>query len=238
MQTSADLTRRWPADLPDDPPVLCQVCTDTGWMDTGNGVTRCTGQKATGCRWLESRRGHAPGVPEDERDSSLDNYTKTDGNAEAIKHAGYFIEGVHRGLYLFGGVGTGKTRLGCSILNQLWRSGTSVRFRRCTELLVQLVKDEEQHVWNQVVEPSVLVLDDVGANQGTDYARRTLQSVFDARLDAGKRTIWTSNLDLDELAEFLGDERLTSRIVGHCRIVKVAGDDWRLKPKRRAAASK
>ena len=85
---------------------------------------------------------------------------------------------------------------------------------------------------------AVLVLDDVGANQGTDYARRMLQTIFDARLDAGHRTIWTSNLTLDEMAEFLGDDRLTSRIAGNCRVVRLQGDDWRLKPKRRAATSK
>lgn len=217
---------------------ICDVCADTGWAQKPGGVVRCKGEAGVSCPYLENQRGVAPGVPVDEAKATLDNYTRTAENGEAIKHAEYFLDGTHKGLYLHGGVGTGKTRLACTILNQLWARGVAVRFKRCPELLIQLQPghDDTDQVWQRMVDVPVLVLDDVGANQGTDFARRQLQALFDARLDRGHRTIWTSNLDLDELAEFLADDRLPSRIMGQCRVVELAGKDWRLTKQRRKAA--
>lgn len=217
---------------------VCDVCSDSGWAPKAGGVVRCKGEAGVSCPYLENQRGTAPGVPVDEAKATLENYTRTADNGEAIKHAEYFLDGTHRGLYLHGGVGTGKTRLACSILNMLWARQVSVRFKRCPELLIQLQPGHEDtdQVWQRMVDVPVLVLDDVGANQGTDFARRQLQALFDARLDRGHRTIWTSNLALDDLAEFLADDRLPSRIMGQCRVVELTGKDWRLTRRRKAAA--
>lgn len=217
---------------------ICDVCHDSGWQEAAGGVKKCKGEAGVSCPYLENRRGVAPGVPVEEAKATLDNYTRTAENGEAIKHAEYFLDGTHRGLYLHGGVGTGKTRLACSVLNTLWARGVGVRFKRCPELLIQLQPghDDTDQVWQRMVDVPVLVLDDVGANQGTDFARRQLQALFDARLDRGHRTIWTSNLDLDDLAEFLADDRLPSRIMGQCRVVELSGKDWRLTRRRKAAA--
>lgn len=217
----------------------CDVCSDTGWAPKPTGVTRCKGEAGVSCAWVENKRGLAPGVPVDEGKATLENYTRTAENGEAIKHAEYFLDGTHKGLYLHGGVGTGKTRLACSIVNQLWARGVSVRFKRCPELLIQLQPghDDTDQVWERMVDVPVLVLDDVGANQGTDFARRQLQAIFDARLDRGHRTIWTSNLDLDDLATFLADDRLPSRIMGQCRVIELTGKDWRLARRRKPKAT-
>lgn len=181
-------------------------------------------------------------MPDDERESLLDNYTAIPDNAEAIKQTRFFLDGVHPGLYIFGGVGTGKTRLACSALNELHRKHEQVRFCRVPELLQRLMpgSDSTDQVFNQTLDVPVLALDDVGANAGTDFSRRMLQTIFDARLDRGHRTIWTSNLDLDELAEFLTeDKRLPSRIAGNCKVVELNGPDWRLKKaKARTAAAR
>jgi predicted ATPase len=229
------------ANPPPNPPpadIWCERCTNTGWEPTPSGAVR----RCVDCPWLEAKRGCAPGVPVAERDATMATYQLTSDNGDGVKHAQYFIQGVHPGLYLWGPVGTGKTRLACSILNDLWRGGQSVRFKRCPELLMGLQPgaDEENRLWQQIVGVPVLVLDDVGANQGTDFARRMLQALFDARLDLGHRTIWTSNLDLDQLGDFLADDRLPSRIVGNAKIVKLTGKDWRLRKRtgKRPAASK
>jgi DNA replication protein DnaC len=210
----------------------CSVCSDTGFRETPSGaVARCKGAAGVSCPFIEQKRGVAPGVPESEARSTLDNYQRTTDNGDAIRHAQYFMDGIHSGLYLHGTVGTGKTRLACSIISTLWARGVGVRFKRCPELLVQLLpgNDDTNEVWDAMVGVSVLVLDDVGANQGTDFARRMLQTIYDARLDRGHKTIWTSNLDLDELGTFLNDDRLPSRIMGNCRIVPMNGKDWRLR---------
>lgn len=218
----------------------CERCGNSGWEEiVVVGVVRM--RRCEECPFLEWKRGCGPGMPLEESTSTLENYDVTPDNQEAVKQAKHFLDGVHPGLYLHGGVGTGKTRLACSILNTLWKKGTAIRFKRVTELLLKLMPgaDPDNVTWDQVVDVPVLCLDDVGANQGTDFARRMLQTIFDARLDRGHRTIWTSNLDLDDLATFLQDERLPSRITGNAKAVHLAGKDWRLRrPKKKKAGPK
>lgn len=230
---------------------LCEGCDGTGWefpieqtddpkTRKALGVRRCTR-----CDYWERKRGYAPGVPDDAKLASLDTYgdqlVLTDANRDAITQAKHFLAGVHPGLYIFGAVGSGKTLLACAILNDLHRKGERVRFIRVQELLNKLMpgSDDVDRIMDQVVTVPILVLDDVGASQGTDFARRMLLSIFEGRQDRSHRTVWTSNLDLEELIEFLGDDtRLPSRIAGTSKIVRMDGDDYRLKAaKKRAGKS-
>lgn len=216
---------------------ICPGCEGTGW-ESIKGPVRYV-RKCEQCDFWARLRGQAPGIPEMEREARLANFDPNIYNVEAVKHAGLFVEGVHQGIYLHGPVGTGKTRLVCSILNDLWAKGDRVRFMRVPELLIRLQPDQTDAPNGLIGELSavpVLALDDVGANQGTDFSRRMIQILFDARADRDLRTIWTSNLTLDELTEFLRDERLTSRISGTCRIVELDGPDQR--PARKKTAAK
>ena len=67
--------------------------------------------------------------------------------------------------------------------------------------------------------------------------RRTLLMLYEARHDAGRRTVWTSNKTPREVGAFMADDRLSSRIAGRCRVVGLDGRDWRLvgRGARRAA---
>lgn len=220
----------------DDP--VCPDCDGTGWAQVDAGTVRKVRHCAS-CDYWDRRRGFAPGVPEPERGARLENYEPNGYNADAIRHAGLFVSGIHQGIFLHGPVGTGKTRLACSILNDVWATKTArVRFIRVPELLVRLqpshsTESESDGLIAELADVPVLALDDVGANSGTDFSRRMLQVLIDARSDRANRTIWTSNLDTEELAEFLGDVRVSSRIAGSCRIVELGGPDQRLtrKPK-------
>ena len=210
-------------------------CQGTGWevVET-DGVRRA--RKCTQCDYHERRRGFAPGVPDDQKTVTLGSYgdglEKPAGLEPALKQATFFVQGVHPCLFLQGGVGCGKTTLAVAILNTMHKAGHRVRFWRVPELLLKLQPNQEEDtgkLLDQVAQVPVLCLDDVGANQGTDYARRMLQTIFDARQDKGNRTIWTSNLDLNDLAKFLGDDRLASRIAGTAKLVVMEGPDYRLK---------
>ncbi len=223
----------------------CDTCDGTGWEPVEvDGVRRMRHCQATGCEFWERKRGYAPGVPDDAKDVLLASYgaklTKTSQNEDAIRQAKFFLDGVHPGLYIHGDVGSGKTLLACAILNELHRTGQRVRFVRCQELLNQMMPggDAVDGVFDRTVAIPTLVLDDVGASQGTDFARRQLLAIFEGRQDRSHRTIWTSNLDLDELTEFLGeDKRLPSRIAGVSKIVLLDGPDYRLKAARQRKAA-
>lgn len=216
-------------------PPDCATCDDSGWepIFDAQGARRAV-RHCTRCDFWPKRRGYAPGVPEVERESTFANFTVTKDNGAALADAKLFVSGVHAGLYLWGPVGTGKTRLACATLNECWKARKGVRFIRTPELFLRMNPSAEDpdKLFDDLASIPILCLDDLGASQGTDYARRVLQAIFDARVDRGNRTIWTANLDLDGLAKFLDDERLASRIAGDAKVLAMRGPDWRLKTKR------
>jgi DNA replication protein DnaC len=207
--------------------------------------------KCNQCDYWARARGEAPGVPEDERQSRVENFVPVEpittgpiekrhcGTVDALRQANHWLAGVHPDLYLWGPCGVGKTRLACSLLNARWVAGDRVLFKRCTQLLMrELIPGREEDVYDVVTKMPVLCLDDVGGQQGSDFARRMLVEIFDARAAARRRTVWTSNLNLDQLAEFFQDDRLTSRIVGRSKVVEMGGRDWRLRQQRQRETSK
>jgi DNA replication protein DnaC len=181
------------------------------------------------------------GMPTEFIRARLDNYEQRETNRPAVAAAFSFLkEGAQQDLFLCGGVGTGKTRLACTIANEVWaKSHRSVRFVRVPVLLLKLqegMRNESEHASvSEYAEPGLLVLDDVGVEKGSDYSRRTLQTLYDMRRDAGRRTIWTSNLDLEALSLFLDDDRLPSRIAGAADVVFLDGTDQRVARRQQRA---
>lgn len=214
-------------------PYRCGECQDTGWRQIhASGaaqVVRCT---------CLPRAAHALGVPLEFRGARLANYDPSPGNEAALRRAHSFLAG-QRDLLLVGGVGAGKTRLACSILNERPAQGL---FTRVALMLRQLEPGGDESLRRafegRLFSVPVLVLDDLGAERdiATDFTRRTLLNVYEARGDQGLRTIWTSNKDLRQLAGMQDDDRLTSRIAGRADIVLVDCDDQRIlrRPGRRS----
>jgi DNA replication protein DnaC len=223
----------------------CKVCSDTGWevviMDESTrreGVRHCQT-----CDFWAQALGVCPGMPVGEKDLCFEHYLVVDGdnadaadNRDAVRHARMLVSGTHSGLYIVGEVGSGKSGLACACLNELGKARVRCRFVRLPELLIDGAEAAGEEALEPVKSTPVVVLDDIGAHQATDFARRWLQTVIDARVDRGLRTIFTSNLDLDGLKAMLEDDRVSSRIAGHCKQVKIKGvRDWRM-PQHRAAS--
>ncbi len=238
LERAAQVAMKGPA-APGAATVTCSGCDGTGWIPVVvDGVRRV--KRCQTC--VERLRGTAPGVPTGEAAATLDAYGQTlkldDSNAAAVAQARYFVEGVHPGLYIHGGVGTGKTALACAVLNDCHKAGQGVRFCRVTDLLRSLVQPDGDQQFAKLAQVPVLVLDDVGAQKGSDYARAALVSLYEKRTDNNHRTVWTSNLDLDELADFMGeDARLSSRIAGGAKVISLDGRDYRMAQARKRAKS-
>lgn len=73
-----------------------------------------------------------------------------------------------------------------------------------------------------------LFLDDLGVEKMTDFVYECFYQIIDFRHDHELPTFITSNYSIKQIAEKLGD-RITSRIVGMCKIIKLDGEDKRLK---------
>ncbi len=215
----------------------CERCGGTGWegveVDGVSRVQRCA------CWQAEQRAVPAP-VPREFEAARWDTWQVTPRNRHALEAARTFASAKdEQDLYLCGPVGTGKTRLACTVLNEAWRAGErSAVFARVPLMLYRLQPrvgvDEPADLFESYAEMQLLVLDDLGAERdvATDYTKRMLLMLCEMRRDAGRRTIWTSNRTPRELAAFMGDNRLASRIAGWCRVVELGGRDWR----RRGAA--
>ena len=210
----------------------CERCGRTpGWepvvVDGVGRLRRCR------C-WT---RAHAApvSVPDEFREARWVTWRRTADNGHALDTAREFVHGADGpDLFLCGPVGTGKTRLACTVLNEAWRLGErSVRFMRVSRLLLRLQPSvaEGAESFDRLAAVRLLVLDDLGAERdtATDYTRRTLLMLYEARSDAGRRTVWTSNRTPGEVGAFMGDDRLASRIAGWCRVVSLDGPDWRLR---------
>ena len=212
----------------------CERCAGTpGWepVEVG-GVTRL---RRCGC-WT-AEHASAPSVPREFRDVRWSTWRRTVENRHALEAAQAFLRAGEDGrdLLLCGPVGTGKTRLACTALNESWRSGErSMAFARVPLLLYRLqphgAAADGTETFDRLAAARLLVLDDLGSERdaATDYTRRTLLMLYEARHDAGRRTVWTSNKRPSEIAAFMGDDRLSSRIVGRSEVVGLEGPDWRL----------
>lgn len=216
-------------------PDRCGRCDGTGWMSvqSPDGVARVTRCPCV----FGSGDVHAPTVPFEFREAMLANYTSLPGNAAAIKLAKQWYAESVGDLYLHGGVGCGKTRLACSLLNEIYRTQHAGLFMRISGMLFSLQPSrsdvERDKFWSQLVDAPVLVLDDLGAERdtATDYTLRVLLQLHEERNDVAHRTIWTSNKDLNGLSQQMGDERLVSRIAGRAEIVKISAADQRVRSK-------
>ncbi len=213
--------------------VGCGKCERTpGWEAVEvEGVSRV---RRCGC-W-EAAHQAPPSTPREFRDARWASWRRTDDNRHALAAARGFVKAgdAGRDLYLRGPVGTGKTRLACTALNEAWRAGErSAAFERVPMLLYRLQPhpgSETTETFDRLVAARLAVLDDLGAERdaATDYTRRTLLMLYEARHDAGRRTVWTSNKTPSEVGAFMGDDRLASRIAGRCQVVHLEGRDWRL----------
>ena len=143
---------------------------------------------------------------------------------------------VNTSLYLYVAVGIGKTYIAAALLKHDIENGKSALFITTADLLdkIRACYDDknnmrESQVVHSYMDIDNLYLDDIGSEKVTDWAIHRLYTIIDHRYSEDKRTVFTSNLSLDELKTLYGD-RFTSRIIEMCgNPIKLTGEDRRLK---------
>lgn len=181
-------------------------------------------------------------------DVSLADFERRPGTDKAWQVAHDYVEAGLRalaetgrlpghGLYLTGSLGSGKTRLAASVLNDLARGGArggvAWAVAEWLEGLRRRYHDGGADEFEaQTRTADILLLDDIGAERVTDWVQERLFLLVDYRYRHSLPTLFTSNLHPDELADRIG-ERTVSRIVGMARLVAVDADDYRFEENRR-----
>lgn len=142
--------------------------------------------------------------------------------------------GTPPGWYLYGDTGRGKTHLAAAICRAKAEAGLRVRFLTSKRLLdtIKLTFDDAsreqgRYALAQLAEADIVVLDDLGAELGTEWAESELTDWVDGFYERNTALVATSNLDLGEMAAKLG-ERIASRIVGMAQAIELTGPDRRM----------
>jgi DNA replication protein DnaC len=137
-----------------------------------------------------------------------------------------------RGLWIQGDVGTGKTTLAMLVSKSALDAGRSVAIYSLPRLLNLLRESMDSaqgklDFIDRLTAVDLLHIDDLGAENQTDWVLEQLYSIVNARYEAERAIVATTNLMPDELSERLG-ERTVSRLVEICGdLIPLYGEDKR-----------
>jgi DNA replication protein DnaC len=172
----------------------------------------------------------------------LNNFKSVNKQAEEAKNYAYELvrnfPNVNKGLFLWGNPGTGKTLLASIILTELIiRHATEGKFISISRNLFKTLQEsfhegsetfgESGKIEKELADVDILVVDDFGIQKDTEWKQETLYDLVDARYEAEKFTIFTSNNNPHKAFKDLSQGRILSRIKEMCRIVELNGEDYR-----------
>jgi len=237
------------ADALDDKPA-CPLCGDTGWM----GTEMCTCLKQL-CAQEQMKGLTALLNLTDEQSFDrlrLDVYSDRPWQGEGrsprenMKRVVAVCEGFARqfpdyplkNLLLSGGTGLGKTFLSGCVAREVSNRGFSVVYDTAINLFAafetrKFTRDlhEERQARDDTrryLGCDLLILDDLGSELTTPLAQSTLYEVINSRIQADKRTIISTNLSMEHIAQRYTPQ-IVSRIGGLYRELTFYGEDIRMK---------
>jgi DNA replication protein DnaC len=148
------------------------------------------------------------GLPADLQALDWSDMDRNGRRRNPIVAARAWSEAAHGKMFLFGPVGTGKTRLAATAAYSrlqhsevIWLS-VPVLFQWA---FYDSRSPERQQAQRALASTTPLVLDDLGKEKPGDWARQILFGAIDIRIQAGSPMLITSNFSPDEIAARLGD---------------------------------
>lgn len=243
--------------------VGCVICNDNNYIIVRDGKTSA----ARECSCVPAKRlGQQlkkAGLPQRYCSITLEDYVLSDTSPQSLRMAAqqarryvdmYMPGQTNPGLLFVGSVGTGKTHLAVSILRELVTAkGVSGSFYDFRELLTKVKATYqpgssigELSVLDPVMRSEVVVLDELGAMKQTDWVTDCIEHILNARYNASKTTIITTNyanrareeargemsraMQADTLRDRIGT-RMHSRLQEMCHVVEMQGPDYRTRRK-------
>jgi DNA replication protein DnaC len=216
------------------------ICDGSGWVEDEEARAvrpcRCRPQLIAGRR----QRSLSAVVPRRYRGVSFDRPPVSEMQGPAVDLTRTYVRKLDerldqgRGLWFFGGVGTGKTTLAMLVSAAALAAGRSVAIYSLPRLLAEIRETFESdregsytHLMDRLTEVDLLHLDDVGAEKTSPWVLEQLYSIVNARYEAERSMLITTNLEVSELVAQIG-ARTVSRLEEMCEVRPFFGRDRRV----------
>lgn len=182
----------------------------------------------TYARWQRAR------IPERFGNRRLCNYrAATQEQQRALGAAQAIAQGDMQAIALIGSVGTGKTHLSVAIVADAVRAGTECLwltvpdlFREWKATFAKGAEMTEQQIIDRIDQAKLLVLDEIGVGNRSEWEAAQLFALVDERYREGGRLVLTGNIT--DLAGAIGD-RAADRIEEMGTVVTLTGASYRSK---------
>ncbi|ADL54004.1 ATP-binding protein [Clostridium cellulovorans] len=133
-------------------------------------------------------------------------------------------------LLFYGDSGTGKTFMSNCIAKELLDCGFLVVYRTADELiknLREIVIEGNKDLEKLLIECDLLIIDDLGTEQKTDFSRSELFNLLNKKLLKRNKMLISTNLSPEDILKNY-TERISSRLLGNFNIFKFYGEDLRI----------
>ena len=226
----------------------CPDCKDTGYI--GNKKCHCFKKAIIGLLYDQSNIKKFP-VEADFSNFRLDyypvsHYDKKTGRSsrsmmeDTLRICHHFIDSFgteFNNLFFYGDVGVGKTFLSTCIAKEIMNREYSVLYFSAPQLFNTLAKNafdkndiDAHNMCEYIFDCDLLIIDDLGTEYTNAFIASQFFTCINERLLHRKSTIISTNLSLESLAD-LYTERSFSRITSRYSLLKIVGDDIRIKKK-------
>lgn len=180
----------------------------------------------------KKRRVGYSSLPEHEWTITFETMPICEQNRAPINRLACWVPQLKKGAVIYGTVGTGKSTICKALINRYASPTRRCLFISVTDALKTIKgamdrKDTTVEMeCNKLVDPAILVFDDLGVDNCTEWAREQIFSIFEARTHSGKHTFFTTNLTPDQIRDVY-KERIHDRMLEWCSWIQMTGESFR-----------